>query len=60
MELDKILVIDKGKLVEYDHPYLLLENHGIFYNLVMETGDSVSSYLKNLAHQSYLNKYKED
>lgn len=57
MDLDRILVMDKGKLVEYDCPYLLLKKRGTFYNLVMETGEVVSSYLTNLVNR---NIYKED
>ncbi|KAK5650692.1 hypothetical protein RI129_001721 [Pyrocoelia pectoralis] len=37
IDSDKILVIDSGKLVEFDHPHTLLENkNGVFYNIVQQ------------------------
>ncbi|XP_072387987.1 ATP-binding cassette sub-family C member 4-like isoform X2 [Diabrotica undecimpunctata] len=40
MDSDKILVMDGGKVVEFDHPYLLLLKRGHFHRLVSETGSS--------------------
>ncbi|KAG5889084.1 hypothetical protein JTB14_004928 [Gonioctena quinquepunctata] len=38
MDSDKVLVMDSGQKVEFDHPHILLQNeNGIFYSLVMQT-----------------------
>lgn len=50
MDADKILVIDNGKIVEFDHPYILLsKNQGLFYDLVMESNKE----LINLAKENF-------
>jgi ATP-binding cassette, subfamily C (CFTR/MRP), member 4 len=39
---DKILVMDGGSLVEFDHPYYLLKNeNGYLRNLVNQTSASL-------------------
>ncbi|KAL5251848.1 hypothetical protein ACHWQZ_G014863 [Mnemiopsis leidyi] len=39
IDSDRVMVMDSGKLVEFDHPAVLLENPAsIFYDLVTETG----------------------
>ncbi|KAJ8954550.1 hypothetical protein NQ318_000784 [Aromia moschata] len=54
MDSDKVLVMDAGKSVEFDHPHKLLQNpNGIFYGLVMQTGKSMADYLKIVAETSY-------
>ncbi|CAH1643264.1 unnamed protein product [Spodoptera littoralis] len=56
-----ILVLDAGRLMEYDHPYLLLQNkRGYFRKMVSETGPSMASHLHKLAAQSYQNKQARD
>ncbi|KAK3841969.1 MAG: P-loop containing nucleoside triphosphate hydrolase protein [Linnemannia gamsii] len=44
MECDKILVMEDGRVVEFEHPTKLIENkEGYFYSLVSQSGpDSVS------------------
>ncbi|KAB0804852.1 hypothetical protein PPYR_01822 [Photinus pyralis] len=50
MDSDKILVIDAGKLVEFDHPHNLLKNkNGYFYKMVDQTGAALGNFLKNVA-----------
>lgn len=52
MDSDKILVMDGGVLVEFDHPYLLLQNrNGFFYKLVQETGNNMTEILKRIAEK---------
>ncbi|XP_044751806.1 ATP-binding cassette subfamily C member 4-like [Coccinella septempunctata] len=54
MDSDKVLVMDSGTVVEYDHPFILLQNpDGIFYKMVAETGRAMSEQLKRIAKQSY-------
>ncbi|KAI2474069.1 ATP binding cassette (ABC) protein subfamily C member, provisional [Diabrotica virgifera virgifera] len=53
MDCDKVLVMDAGKNVEFDHPHDLLQNtKGIFYSLVMKTGKATAKNLIAVAEQS--------
>ena len=45
IDFDKILVLDKGKVVEFDAPKVLLEKQGLFYNMCMESNEY--EYLKS-------------
>ena len=38
MDYDRILVLDQGKVAEYDSPRNLMKANGIFYGMVMDTG----------------------
>ncbi|XP_045510491.1 probable multidrug resistance-associated protein lethal(2)03659 isoform X2 [Colias croceus] len=54
IDSDKILVLDAGRLVEYDHPYVLLQNRkGYFRKMVAETGPAMSQVLHKLAAENY-------
>ncbi|KAI4484424.1 hypothetical protein M0802_013061 [Mischocyttarus mexicanus] len=53
MDSDKILVMDTGCLVEFDHPYILLQNEGYFYHMVQQTGSTMASKLMETAEKSY-------
>ncbi|XP_044598198.1 probable multidrug resistance-associated protein lethal(2)03659 [Cotesia glomerata] len=54
MDSDKILVMDAGSVVEFDHPYILLQNeNGKLSNLIQETGTLMIEALKNVAKQNY-------
>ncbi|EFN66324.1 Probable multidrug resistance-associated protein lethal(2)03659, partial [Camponotus floridanus] len=60
MDSDKVLVMDKGRMAEYDHPHMLLQNsYSQFTSLVRETGAGMCDQLIKVAKQSYLNKYGE-
>ncbi|CAG9836010.1 unnamed protein product [Diabrotica balteata] len=53
MDSDKVLVMDAGKAVEFDHPFTLLKNiNGVFYSLVMQTGKTTAKHLIAIAEQS--------
>lgn len=57
MDSDKVLVMNAGMNVEFDHPYKLLQyEHGFFNNLVAETGPVMSRQLKEAALESYQRK----
>ncbi|XP_072399320.1 probable multidrug resistance-associated protein lethal(2)03659 [Diabrotica undecimpunctata] len=57
MDSDKILVMNSGRVEEFNHPYLLLQNvHGVLHNLVDATGPSTAKNLENIAKESYEKK----
>lgn len=50
MDSDKVLVMDAGSIVEFDHPYNLLKNkNGYFYKMVEKTGQASADLLKSVA-----------
>ncbi|XP_031342454.1 multidrug resistance-associated protein 4-like isoform X5 [Photinus pyralis] len=54
IDSDKVLVMDMGVAVEFDHPHLLLQNqNGVFYNLVQQTGAVMAEILADMAKKSY-------
>ncbi|XP_058800223.1 ATP-binding cassette sub-family C member 4-like [Phymastichus coffea] len=58
MDSDKVLVMDKGRLVEFDHPHILLQNHhGPFSSLVKETGRAMFEQLWKVARDDYVTKH---
>ncbi|XP_043261450.1 uncharacterized protein LOC122402590 [Colletes gigas] len=60
MDSDKVLVMDKGRMAEYDHPHILLQNsHSQFTLLVKETDRSMYDQLVKVAKQSYTAKHGE-
>nr|CAD7403769.1 unnamed protein product [Timema poppensis] len=52
MDSDRVLVMDAGTMVEFGHPYELLQNQGgYFYSMVQETGKSTAEQLYQIAQQ---------
>lgn len=50
MDSDKVLVMDAGTMVEFDHPHVLLQNHeGVFYGMVQKTGKAMADTLTKVA-----------
>ena len=50
MDYDKILVLDKGEISEYDTPNnLLLKETGLFVDMVNQTGSSTAKFLRKIA-----------
>lgn len=61
MNSDRILVMDAGQAVEFDHEHCLLQNkNGFFTKLVHETGSENSKFMKDIAKKSYNQKYYKD
>jgi ABC-type multidrug transport system fused ATPase/permease subunit len=40
IDFDRILVMDKGQIAEFDTPKSLIEKKGVFYELVMRTNEA--------------------
>ncbi|KAK4880096.1 hypothetical protein RN001_008242 [Aquatica leii] len=58
MDSDRVLVMDSGTMVEFNHPHLLMQNHkGVFYKMVAETGKHITEQLKKIARQNYEEKH---
>ncbi|XP_065203724.1 probable multidrug resistance-associated protein lethal(2)03659 isoform X2 [Planococcus citri] len=56
MDSDKVLVMDAGTCVEFDHPHLLLQNReGFLSKMVENTGRGTSELLHDIARRSYKN-----
>ncbi|KAF7996675.1 hypothetical protein HCN44_002321 [Aphidius gifuensis] len=54
MDSDKILVMDAGTVVEFDHPHVLLQNpEGAFTSMINETGKSDAHALSIIAEKNY-------
>lgn len=55
---DKVLVMDMGTVVEFNHPHILLQNQkGTFYKMVAEMGKSTIEQFKKIAKISYEQTY---
>jgi len=50
MDSSRVLVLDKGKVAEYDQPKNLLEQNGIFTGMVEATGSASAGYLRKIAN----------
>ncbi|XP_015437296.1 PREDICTED: probable multidrug resistance-associated protein lethal(2)03659 [Dufourea novaeangliae] len=60
MDSDKVLVMDKGRMAEYEHPHILLQNgYSHFTSLVKETDRAMYDQLVKIAKQSYIAKHGE-
>ncbi|XP_056145091.1 ATP-binding cassette sub-family C member 4-like [Lampris incognitus] len=57
IDSDRILVLDAGRIQEYDEPYVLLQNpDGAFFQMVQQTGRAEAHSLLHTAKQVYTNK----
>ncbi|XP_026764568.1 ATP-binding cassette subfamily C member 4-like isoform X2 [Galleria mellonella] len=55
MDSDRVMVMDSGQLVEFDHPYNLLNKpDGYFTKMVKETNEKMSTQLYQIAKNTYL------
>ncbi|CAH0600505.1 unnamed protein product [Chrysodeixis includens] len=54
MDSDRVLVMDKGEAVEFDHPHILLSNpNSVFSSMVRETGENMAKILFDVAKDKY-------
>ncbi|XP_071056450.1 probable multidrug resistance-associated protein lethal(2)03659 [Onthophagus taurus] len=54
VDSNRVLVMDDGKLVEFDHPYLLLQKkNGYFKRMVEDTGINNASGLLEICKRNY-------
>jgi ATP-binding cassette subfamily C (CFTR/MRP) protein 4 len=52
MDSDKILVMDAGAMVEFDHPHNLLKNKdGFLFKMVEQTGQATANMLHRIANE---------
>ncbi|ODM93387.1 ABC transporter C family member 10 [Orchesella cincta] len=57
IDTDRILVLDNGFVMEYDHPHRLLQNpNGILTSMVQHTGKSSSALLRKIAAETFSNR----
>ncbi|XP_018350478.1 PREDICTED: probable multidrug resistance-associated protein lethal(2)03659 [Trachymyrmex septentrionalis] len=57
MDSDRILVMDAGNVVEFDHPHVLLQKDtGYLKSMVQETGKAMAEVLASIAHDCYQNR----
>lgn len=56
MDSERVLVMDAGTVVEFDHSYNLLKNKdGFLYKMVKQTGTITSKLLHNMAAEVLYN-----
>ncbi|XP_008186888.2 probable multidrug resistance-associated protein lethal(2)03659 [Acyrthosiphon pisum] len=54
MDSDKVIVMDGGTIVEFNHPYILLENkNGYLYKMVEQTDPNNAKLLHSIAAESF-------
>lgn len=54
MDNDMVLVIDAGCVIQYGHPFKLLQSDGCFKELVEKTGSHTAAMLEQAAHEVHL------
>ncbi|KAG8228792.1 hypothetical protein J437_LFUL006671 [Ladona fulva] len=54
MDYDKVLVMSAGRMVEFNHPYILLQNDdGFLFKMVKKTGYHMAETLTQIAEEAY-------
>ncbi|XP_067842586.1 multidrug resistance-associated protein 4 isoform X2 [Heptranchias perlo] len=57
IDSDRILVLDAGRVAEYEEPYVLLENkNGLFYKMVQHLGKAETAALTKMAKEMHLKR----
>lgn len=61
MDSDRLLVLDEGRLVEFDSPYLLLQSCDSFlHRLVKQMGNEAANELLQIAKSAYQQKNRHE
>lgn len=61
MDSDRVLVLDAGRVVEFDEPYSLLQNDtGLFSTMVRMTGKSMANNLREMARLAHDIKHRPE
>ncbi|XP_043470125.1 probable multidrug resistance-associated protein lethal(2)03659 [Leptopilina heterotoma] len=61
MDCDRFIVMDAGRIVEFDHPHVLLQNKtGYLHEMVRQCGNEASISLKTIAEVSYQKRKKNN
>ena len=61
IHMDKVLVMDAGRLVEFDTPFnLLQDNRGLFYEMVKQTGPEFEAMLHSMAEEHHLKRLQQE
>ena len=50
IDFDRIIVMDRGNIAEFDTPAALLRKQGVFYELAQRTGEENLQKLKKAAY----------
>lgn len=58
MNSDKVLVMDSGESVEFDHPHLLLQNGNGFLSKLVEQAGSAAENLRKIAAENFSNNFE--
>ncbi|XP_046426049.1 ATP-binding cassette sub-family C member 4-like isoform X3 [Neodiprion fabricii] len=54
MDSDRVLVMDGGRIVEFDHPHLLLKDRdGYFSQMVQQTGKTMAEELAKISESAF-------
>ncbi|XP_064413746.1 multidrug resistance-associated protein 4 isoform X2 [Latimeria chalumnae] len=57
---DKILVLDAGRIIEYDEPHIVLQNKdSLLYKMVQHMGKTEAAALIETARQVHLSKHRQ-
>jgi len=60
MDADRVLVLDAGRVIEFDEPHLLLQKeNGLFASMVKMTGKGMANNLREMAQIAYDNRRNE-
>ncbi|KAL2730827.1 ATP-binding cassette sub-family C member 4-like isoform X1 [Vespula squamosa] len=56
MDSDRVLLLDHGEVLEFNHPYILLKNkQSHFYEMAKETGDNMMKQFHIISEEAYNN-----
>eukprot|EP00026_Physarum_polycephalum_P000482 Phypoly_transcript_00483.p1 GENE.Phypoly_transcript_00483~~Phypoly_transcript_00483.p1 ORF type:complete len:1415 (-),score=265.79 Phypoly_transcript_00483:241-4485(-) len=63
IDSDRVMVLDKGKIIEFDHPAILLEStseNAIFRSMVAKMGPAAFARLSGIANEALMKKHQNN